>query len=469
MAKYERLSTQDTSLLHRESPAEHMHVGGLAIVEHGGWSDDELDAHFASRLHLAPRFRKKLAWSFGHLGRPLWVDDPHFDIRFHVRHTGLPRGGGEREALRLMGRIMSRPLDRQRPLWEIWVFELPEERVGIIQKTHPCMIDGIGGVDLSTVVFDPQPEPQAAAAPPSWRPEALPSAPRLAVGALTDGWTRPVELLRQRREAHRSRLASRRALDVGKGLLALGRANLGRAPKTSLSGPIGPHRRFETVRVSLEDARALKDYFYCTVNDVVLALVTAGLRRLLRERGDSIDGLVLKATLPVSISDTTRLVSYGVAVSAITVELPVGEADPRRRIEFIRHRMGGLKQSEQVIGADFWAKLSDYAPPTVLALAGRASAAHQGANLIVTNVPGPQLPLYLKGARLLEAFPYAPILGTTSVGVAVESYAGQLNFGLTGDYDLVADLDVLGRGIADEVIAMKRLAASAPGVQASAG
>jgi diacylglycerol O-acyltransferase len=449
MASYERLSAQDAAFLYAESPVSHMHVGSLVIFENVGLTEDELGAHIASRLHLVPRFRKKLAWVPVGQGRPVLVDDPHFDIRFHVRFTGLPRPSGEREALRLMGRVMSRPLDRQRPLWELWVFELPDNRLGIIQKTHHCLIDGISGVDLGTVLLDVAERPPASDPAPEWRPLAVPSKKRLLVDALVERYTKPAEIYRTWHAATRSqRELARRAVEVGQGIFSFSKAALERAPMTSLNRPIGPHRRFEIVRMNLDDVKRIKNRFGCTVNDVVLAIVTSGLRKLLLSRGDYVDGLLLKAMVPVSVRDPSERQTYGNMVSMMTADLPVGESNPMRRMEFLKERMAGLKESKQAVGADFWVKLSEYAPPTLLALAGRATSALQRmVNVIVTNVPGPQFPLYLKGGKMLEAFPCVPIMSNAALGVAVLSYNGQLDFGLCGDWDILPDLDVFAAGL----------------------
>jgi diacylglycerol O-acyltransferase / wax synthase len=463
MSDYERLSAQDAGFLYAESPVNHMHVGSMAILENTGATEDELNEHIASRLHYVPRFRKKLAWVPAYQGRPVWVDDPHFDLRFHMRYTGLPRPGGEREALRLMGRIMSRPLDRQRPLWEIWLFDLPDNRIGLIQKTHHCLIDGISGVDIGTVLLDLMKNPPPGEPAPEWKPAETPTRGRLLVDALVERYTKPAEIYRSMRAATRpQREMLRRAVEVGEGVFSFGRAAFERAPVTSLTKQIGPHRRFEIVRMRLDDVKRVKNRFGCTVNDIVLAIVTGGIRRLLLSRGDHIDGVVLKAMVPVSVRDPSKRMTYGNMVSMMNADLPVGEPSPARRVEFVRESMAGLKESNQAIGADFWVKLSEYAPPTVLALAGRATAALQRmVNVIVTNVPGPQFPLYLKGGQMLEAFPCVPIAGTASLGIAILSYNGQLLFGLNGDWDVVSDLDVLARSIQESVKELEDVATPA--------
>ena len=448
----ERLSAQDASFLYVESPVAHMHVGSLAIFDNFELSEQEINRHIESRLKYVPRFRKKLRWVPFGLDWPVWVDDPHFDVRFHIRHTGLPKPGGERDALRLMGRIMSTPLDRQRPLWEMWVFDLPDGKKGLIQKTHHCLIDGVSGVDLGTVLLDLSPDVPKASDVERWTPEPLPSKGELLAQSLRERFTRPAGVVRTLKEAvGRPRELAARASDVAKGVVAFGKSSFEWAPKTSLSAPIGAHRRFEIVRTDLAAVKAVKNHYGCTVNDVVLAMVAGGVGKLLSARGDDIDGLVLKAMVPVSVRDPSRRMTYGNMVSMMTAELPVGEQNPRKRLDLVRQSMAGLKDSKQAVGADFWVKLSEYALPTVLSLAGRAAALQRMVNLVVTNIPGPQFPLYLCGGRLLEAFPCVPILGTASIGVAVLSYCGMLNFGLTGDWDVVPDLKILAEGIEESL------------------
>jgi diacylglycerol O-acyltransferase / wax synthase len=449
MSRWERLSALDASFLYAESPTAHMHVGSLTVFEDVGLTEQEVFDHIASRLHLVPRFRKKVRFVPGGLHRPVWVDDPHFDLRFHVRWTGLPRPAGMQEALNLMGRVMSHQLDRAKPLWEMWVFDLPNGRRGLIQKTHHCLIDGVSGVDLGTVLLDLSPYPTRVE-PPQWTPETEPTDRELVQDALSDLREQP----RRIRDALRGVLgnrgaASERAKHVLSGIGAFGKSAATLAPRTALNAPIGPHRRFEIVRLRLADVKAIKNARGCTVNDVVLALVTSGLRRLLLARGEQVDGTLLKAMVPVSVRDPSQRATWGNKVSMMAAELPLGDPEPIARLEFLRERMAEIKRSNQAVGADFWVKLGEYAPATVLALAGRALSLQRMVNIVVTNLPGPQFPLYLRGGRLLEAFPYVPVFANNPIGVAVLSYDGQLNFGLTGDWDLAPDLDILRQGIAE--------------------
>jgi WS/DGAT/MGAT family acyltransferase len=355
---------------------------------------------------------------------------------------------------------MSRPLDRQRPLWELWAFELPENRLGLIQKTHHCLIDGISGVDIGTVLLDLMRSPPPGEPAPDWHPAEVPSRGKLLVDALVERYTQPAEIYRSWRAATRpQRELVKRAVEVGQGVFSFGRAAFERAPITSMTKPIGPHRRFEIIRMRLDEVKRVKNRFGCTVNDVVLAIVTGGIRRLLLSRGDDVVGLTLKAMVPVSVRDPSKRMTYGNMVSMMSADLPVGEPDPARRVAFVSARMAGLKESKQAVGADFWVRLSEYAPPTILALAGRATVALQRmVNVIVTNVPGPQFPLFLKGGEMLEAFPCVPIAGTASLGIAILSYNGQLNFGLCGDWDILPDLDRLVSGIQESMRELESVA-----------
>jgi WS/DGAT/MGAT family acyltransferase len=430
-----------------------MHVGSLVIFEDSGFSEDDLYDHIGQRLHLVPRFRKKLAWVPLGQGRPIWIDDPHFDLRFHIRYTGLPKPGGIDEAKRLMGRVMSHPLDRARPLWEMWVFDLPDGRRGLIHKAHHCLIDGISGVDLATVLLDFSEKPKRPRRVKPWKPKPRPSKWQLLRDTWAERLTRPSEwmaTLQKLGEESREHIADR-LQEVSQGLVAFHRSTLDVAPRTSLNVPIGPHRRFEMVRIDLDAVKAVKNRHDCKVNDVVLALVTGGLRHILQERGDLVDGLVLKAMVPVSVRGQAQRNTYGNMVSMMTADLPVGEPDPAARLERIRNHMAGIKESKQAVGADFWLKVADFAPTTLLSLAGRAVAFQRMFNLVVTNVPGPQFPLYLLGGRLLEVFPFVPLVGTAAAGVAILSYCGRLYFGISGDWDAVPDLQVFAEGIGQAV------------------
>ena len=466
MSRFERLSALDCAFLYTESPTAHMHVGSLLFFEDNGIGERDIFEHIQSRLHYVPRFRKKVRFVPGGLHRPVWVDDPHFDLRFHVRWTGLPKPRGEHEALALMGRVMSQHLDRRKPLWEMWVFDLEDGRRGVIQKTHHCLIDGASGVDLGTVLLDFAPDAPRTT-PEPWCPEPEPSDAELTRDALLELRERPRQLRDAARRVWedpeaREHLAGK-AREVIDGIKSFGRAASELMPHTSLNSPLGAHRRYQVVRLSLADVKRVRKRHACTVNDVVLALVTSALRKLLLTRGESVEGLTMKAMVPVSVRDASQARTWGNKVSMIAAELPVGEPDPEARLVRLRDRMTDLKRSRQAVGADFWVQLGEYAPPTLLSLVGRAVALQRMVNLVVTNVPGPQFPLFLCGARMLEAFPYVPVFAQNPLGVAVLSYDGALGFGLTGDWDAVPDLDLFATAIREALIELDPPAADSPG------
>ena len=458
MGRHDRLSPLDSSFLYAESTTAHMHVGSLAFYEATGLSEEAILDHIGQRLHLVPRYRQKIAWVPGNQGRPVWVDDPHFDVRNHVLFTGIPRAGGERELMKLTSRLLGRPLDRRRPLWEMWHVELDDGRMALISKSHHCLVDGLSAVDIGTAIMDFQAEPFRGEVPP-WSPEPEPSSLELLREAITERATEPREMFRSIRAAARAPKALvDRGKDLAQGLLSFSRAGMERAPRTSFTRAIGPHRRFETVRERLSDVRAVKGTFHCTVNDVLLAVVAGAIRRLLVDRGEPVEGLVLRTMVPVSFRAEAEHHTWGNKVAWVVADLPVGVPDPVERLRLIHESMAHLKASKQALGADFWFQVSRYAPPTVLALAGRAVALQRLCNLVVTNVPGPQFPLFFNGARMIEAFPVVPIQGVTSLGVAIFSYDGNVSFGLNADHDLFPDLERLGRGVS-EALAELTLAA----------
>ena len=448
MAAFERLTALDASFVYAERPPVQVHVGSLLVFEDSGLRGEELASHVESRLHRIPRFRQRLMDVPMGLGLPVWVDDEHFDISFHVRSIGLARPGGERELLELMGRLQSVPLDRTRPLWELWCVDLPGARQALIQKTHHAMVDGISGVDVLSAIVDLTPETPEEAVP-EWRPEPAPTPAQLAAATVGERLTDPARL---GRSAWRLLSDPRRALQRGRTLAGALPTVAGTAthlaPQTSLNADVGSRRRFDVVRASLDDVKAAKNRHGVTVNDVVLAAVGGGLGDLLRSRGELTPDLALRVLVPVSMRPDDQRFALGNQVGALVADLPVGEADPLRRLRRIHEQMAMLKGSHEADIFDVFLHASDHAPRTLVALAARAAVhGRHFVNAVITNVPGPPLPLYLRGAQMLEAFPYVPLSEDTTVGVAIASYNGALNMGLTGDWDTTADLDVLASGI----------------------
>ena len=447
MAKPQRLSVLDEMFLHLEGPDTHMHVGGVAIFEGPPPDYDEILDMVRTRLQLVPRFRQKLAFVPLGLGRPLWVDDIHFNLEYHVRHTALPAPGDRVRLNRLSARIMSQQLDRAKPLWEIWFAEgLAGGRFALISKTHHCLVDGVSGADIMSVILDLEPEPQAIE-PEPWRPSPEPPPDQLLVEALKERLTSPAEAIRTLQAAATDPgTLPNRVLEAARALGAFVGGSFA-APPSSLNLPIGPHRRFETVLADLAEIKRIKNSLGGTVNDVVLAAVAGGLRRLLKGRGELVDDVELRAMVPVSVRADSDRGSLGNQVASVWAALPVYEPDPVERLHIVHEEMKDLKSSGQAVGAQVLTTLGEWAPPTIVAQASRLVARQRAFNLVVTNVPGPQLPLYSLGREMQEVYPVLPLSQNTSLGVALLSYNGTIGFGLLGDYDTAPDLGVLAEGI----------------------
>jgi WS/DGAT/MGAT family acyltransferase len=391
-----------------------------------------------------PRYRQRLAFVPLSQGRPKWVDDPHLNLRYHVRSTALPAPGSEQQLKELAGRVFAQQLDRDKPLWEIWLVDgLEGDRFAMLSKTHHSLVDGISGVDIMSVLFDTSPEP---AAPPDvgerWLPRPLPSRAQLLGEALVERATVPTELARSLRAVLRGpRLVAEGLRDAAVGVGAMAWAGLNPAPPSPYNKSIGPHRRFTWVRVNLDDIKAIKNELGGTVNDVVLATVAGALGKHLRRRGQNTDGVELKAMVPVSVRADIERGALGNRVAAIMAPLPVWCQDPVARLDIVREELKGLKSGGQAVGAQVLTNLSGFAPATVMGQASRLMARQRFFNVVVTNVPGPQLPLYLAGKRMVDTFPMVPLAKNQALGIALLSYDGRINFGLVGDWDLMWDID----------------------------
>jgi WS/DGAT/MGAT family acyltransferase len=465
VARYDRLTALDASVLHLERLETPMHVGAVSVFEGAPFRDEsgsfrlaDVRELVASRLHLIPRFRKKIMGvPFGQ-GRPIWVDDERFDVGYHVRLTALPAPGSRDQLLTLTSRIQAQLLDRTRPLWELWFVDgLEGGDVALIQKTHHALVDGVSGVDVATVLLDFTPEPTRPE-PPPWTPERAPDSLQLLKDTLIERVTEPAEVIRTARRALRG---PRRAIAQTRQLATSLQSLVNRevvAPRTSLNRTVGRHRRFDTVRVSLDDVKVARRAFGGTVNDVVLTGVAGGLRRLFIAREEPVEGLVLRVLVPVSVRDDSQRMQLGNRVSAMVVPLDIGEPDPVARLARISAVTANLKERDQAVGAAFLLDLGRYAVPTLLSLAARATHHQPFVNLVVTNVPGPQVPLYCMGARMVEAYPVVPLSHNLTIGVAVLSYLGQLHFGLNADADDAPDVGVLAAGIEQSFAELRKLA-----------
>jgi WS/DGAT/MGAT family acyltransferase len=471
MANPDRLSALDSAFLHLEDDSTaHMHVASVMVFEGKAPTPQELIDHVLSRLHLVPRYRQRLAYVPLGQGRPVWTDDPHFNPRYHIRHTALPRPADEAALKQLAGRLFSQRLDRSKPLWEIWLVQrMAGGRFALIAKTHHALVDGISGVDITTVLFDTAAgadgaESSMARPPVPWTARPLPGAAKLLGEALLERTTVPAEMTRGARALLRA--PRKAASQLKDGLASIGATTIAGvsapAPSSPFNVDIGPHRRYTFLDGDLAQFKAIKDSLGGTLNDVVLASVSLALGRYLRAQGHDTEGLTLKAMVPVSVRADVDKRSHppalGNQVAAMWAPLPVGVENPADCLRQIARAMDHLKESGQAVGAQVLIDLAGFAPPTILSQAARLQARQRFFNLVVTNVPGPQFPLYLLGRRLQVLYPVVPLARRQALGIAVMSYDGHLGFGLLADYDALPELEGLARDLRWAISALARAA-----------
>jgi diacylglycerol O-acyltransferase len=450
----DRLTSTDASFLHQEGASSHMHIGGVLVFEGPPPEFADYLDHIRGRLHLVPRYRQKLVTPPFETGRPLWADDPSFNLEYHVRHAALPAPGSEQQLFELAGLIASQRLDRSKPLWENWLVEgLEGDRWALISKTHHSLVDGISGVDLATVLLDLERTP----APPGtelepWQPRPEPSGVELLLAGVRGFVGAALQLVERTLEAAaRPGRTVGSLADAAEGLGELIWAGLNPAPETPLNVEIGPHRRYSIVRQELAEYKLVKDALGGTVNDVVLAVVTGALARWLRSRGVRTQGLEMRALVPVSVRTSDERHTLGNRLTAMRAPLPVYISDPVARLRFIKQAMDGLKESKQAVGAATLARVNNLAPPTILDQASRIQFSTRLFNLLVTNIPGPQFPLYLLGHKLEDLFPVAFLPREHALAVAIMSYDGGIDYGLLGDYDALPDIEVIADGIRESL------------------
>ena len=456
---YERLGTLDSLFLELEDRTAHMHVGAVAIFEGPPPPYRDLLRLIEARLDAVPRYRQRVMFVPGKLGRPVWVDETQFDLEYHVRHTALPSPGGEAELKKLAGRLLSQALDRDKPLWEMWLVEgmgggdgaagdgrspqggASNDRFAIVSKTHHAMLDGVSGVDLATVLMDTEPASAPPDAPAAWTPRKAPPVAELMISSVKEQLSNPLRMAREAMEPNSEAVKVVGQLFSGLKPL-LGVFSMGMAPPSPLNVPIGPHRRFEMVELSLAEVKEVRAGLGGTVNDVILATVAGALRSWLMARGET-PAADLRVLVPVSMRDRDKHGTFGNQVSAVFCPLPVTDQNPIERLRKVREAMKGIKESGSAMGAHALSRLGDFAPPTLLAQASRLQAVTRMFNLVVTNVPGPQFPLYLLGKRMLRCFPQVPLAAQQAVGIALLSYDGRIGVGLIGDSDAARDLPAL--------------------------
>lgn len=459
----ERLTALDAQFLFLEQPHVHFHVAGLSVLDpstkpDGKLTFEEVKDLIVKRIHLVPRFRQKVAFVPFAAGRPVWVDEENFDVDFHLRRAALPAPGGKRELADYVQRVHSRPLDRTKPLWEMYFIEgLEDGNVAILSKSHHAMIDGMSGMDIATVMFDFTPEPRKVD-PDVWTPVKEPTPGDLLREAVTETVTHPL-----RSALANTELALRApsiALDKVRQTLSgfAGMIAAGTAPKSPFNVKVGPNRRFAMAEVPVADAKAIKNALGGKVNDVVLAAVAGALNRLFRARGVSTQGMTLRTMVPVSTRDASQRMTLGNRVTTLMVDLPIGASDPATRYNKIVEATRDLKQSHQAIAAQAIMGIGTWAPPTLHGLAARLVARQRLINLTISNVPGPQVPLYMAGARMLVTYPLMPLGETSALSVALTSLSGVMGFGFTGDWDALPDIDLLTEGLLASVEDLKKAA-----------
>ncbi|HEU0132652.1 MAG TPA: wax ester/triacylglycerol synthase family O-acyltransferase [Mycobacteriales bacterium] len=448
----DRLSPLDVSFLYLEGETTPMHVGGVCVLDPPpeGFDYDRLVRIISDRIALVPRYRQKIRWVPGHVGNPVWVDDPDFDVTYHVRRSALPKPGTEEQLKELTARVQSRRLDRSRPLWEIYLVEgLADGRIAIITKTHHAMVDGISAVDIGAVILDLTREPRETP-PAEWDPEPEPSGLSLLADAVGNAVRKPGELVNAARNgvADARRVASR-AAGLAAGLASAVRSTARSAPDSPLNAEIGAQRRFAMARTELDDYKRVRKEHGGTVNDVVLATVTGALRTWLLTRGESVNDRTVRAMVPVSVRTDDEQGALGNRVSAYFVDLPVGEPSPVLRLHQVSYAMSGHKESGQSIGAEALVGFAGFVAPTLHALGARVAAglSRRLFNVVVTNVPGPQIPLYAAGAEMREVFPVVPLAKGQAVSIGLTSYNGGVYYGLNADRDAMPDVDVLAQCI----------------------
>jgi diacylglycerol O-acyltransferase / wax synthase len=449
----DRMSALDSGFFFAESENTPMHVGSVAVFEGPAPTYGDVVRLLLSKLPVVPRYRQRVREVPLQLGRPVWVDDPHFQILYHVRHTAVPGPGSDEQLRNLAGRVLGQRLDMAKPLWELWLVEgLADNRWAIISKVHHCMVDGVAGTELMQLMFDLEPDAKHEA-PKEWTPRRSPSSTSLLAEAVTDALAHPARAASSLPTLTNAVRGMKTLADQGKAV-AQTVPSLAKQAITptarSLNGPIGPHRRWAWTEGKFEEFKAVRTAFGGTVNDVVLAAITGGFRDLLQGRGElSSEKLVVRSMVPVSVRKPDQKGSMNNQVSAVFVDLPVGLSDPKERLMAIRGQMDEYKRAMSAVDANSIIDMGNYVAPALLALGVRAalSAGQFVCQAVTTNVPGPRFPLYVLGKKMVSAYAYVPIAGGTRCSIGIFSYQNTMTFGLNADFDGYPDIDTLSGGI----------------------
>jgi diacylglycerol O-acyltransferase len=461
----DRMSALDASFFYAESENTPMHVGSVAVFEGPAPTYGDVVRLILSKLPKVPRYRQRVRPVPMQMGRPLWVDDAHFQILYHVRHTAVPKPGSDEQLRNLAGRVLGQRLDMAKPLWELWLVEgLADDRWALISKVHHCMVDGVAGTDLMQLMFDLAPDAQHEA-PKDWTPRRSPSSVELMAGSVTDSLTHPLQQL-----AATPTVGG--AVRTAKGMASSSKSLARTVPSLvkqaitptarSLNGPIGPHRRWAWTEGRFEEFKAVRTAFGGTVNDVVLTAITGGFRDLLQGRGElSSEKLVVRSMVPISVRRESQKGSLNNQVSAVFVDLPVGLSDPVERLTSIRGQMDEYKRAMSAVDANSIISMGNFVAPTLLSMGVRAGmqAGQMWCQAVTTNVPGPRVPLYVLGKRMTSAIAYVPIAGGVRCSIGIFSYLNTMTFGINADFDGYPDVDVLSGGIRHGIEELLALAA----------
>ncbi|WP_241038186.1 WS/DGAT/MGAT family O-acyltransferase [Blastococcus litoris] len=447
------MSALDAGFFYAESENTPMHVGSVAVFEGPAPTYGDVVRLILGKLPKVPRYRQRVRPVPMQLGRPLWVDDPHFQILYHVRHTATPRPGSDEQLRNLAGRVLGQRLDMAKPLWELWLVEgLADDRWALISKVHHCMVDGVAGTDLMQLMFDLDPDATHEAVK-DWTPRRSPSSLEVMASSVSDSLTSPLQQLANAPTIGSPVRAAKSLADSGR-TLAKTVPSLAKQAVTptarSLNGPIGPHRRWAWTEGKFEEFKAVRTAFGGTVNDVVLTAITGGFRDLLQGRGElSSEKLVVRSMVPVSVRREDQKGSLNNQVSAVFVDLPVGLKDPLDRLASIRGQMDEYKRAMQAVDANSIISMGNFIAPTLLSMGVRATlqAGQMWCQAVTTNVPGPRVPLYVLGKRMTSATAYVPIAGGTRCSIGIFSYLNTMTFGINADFDGYPDVDVLSGGI----------------------
>ncbi|MBF6063179.1 wax ester/triacylglycerol synthase family O-acyltransferase [Nocardia terpenica] len=458
-----RLTPQDASFHRLESSSNPMHIGSLAIVRGTSPGQPPLDYDrlvdlVSGRLPLVPRYRRKVREIPFALGRPVWVEDSRFDVGYHVRRSALPTPGTDEQLHDLVARLASRPLDHTRPLWEMYLIEgLSENRLAIFTKTHTALVDGSTALEIGHVILDAGPSPREVA-DDAWSARREPGEIELLAMALFELAAQPGEALEVVRHAsaNANALVSTAAKAVDRVVSMVRTAALG-TPDSPFNTPTSRNRRFDVVRTELEDYRRIRRRFDCSINDVILAVVTGALRIFLQSRGEVLtESAVLRAVVPMSVyvegphGDRLKPASE---VSSFLVDLPVGEPNPVMRLSHIAHATEAHARHRRGVRARTLVHMAGFAPASLHAMSVRAAStfAEHTFNLVITNAPGPQQPMYIGGARMLEMYPVSPLLRNQATSIGITSYDGHVFYGLNADRDAMADIGVLSAAVRESM------------------